>query len=89
MPAKIGTVECVRVSETAAFTRIQGIDGVDETFILWFNPGVSIPPTLTSFTRIVHSMWLSMLREARASGLPVRISHPTGSGVVSSVQLGT
>jgi hypothetical protein len=88
MPVKTGTVECVRVSESAAFTRIQGTDGVDETFILWYAPGTQIPRTLTSFTRIVHSMWLSMLREAQANSLTVQVFHPTNSAEVTALQLG-
>lgn len=89
MPVITGTVECVQVAEGWAFTRIQGSDGVDETFILWFNPGSGIPQALTSFTRILHSMWLSILREAQTNNLTVRIGHPTNSAEVISVQLGT
>jgi hypothetical protein len=86
MPTITGTVKCLRVNETFGFTTIQESPGETETFILWF--GTTIPSSLTSFTRIAHSMWVSMLREAHANGLTVQISHPTNSAVVSDVQLG-
>jgi hypothetical protein len=86
MPTVTGAVKCLRVNETYGFTTIEASPGVTETFILWF--GTSIPPDLTSFTRIAHSMWVSMLREAHANGLTVLISHPANSAAVSEVQLG-
>lgn len=86
MPTMTGTVKCLRLNEGAGFTTIEESPGVTETFILWF--GTTIPPDLTSFTRIVHSMWVSLLREAHANGLTVRISHPTNSAAVTDVQLG-
>ena len=81
----IGTVRCVSVSEGSAFTTIQNAAGVRETFILWF-PG--IPLSLTSFTRILHSMWLSLLREANSTGREVRIVHRDNGAEVFTVQLG-
>ena len=88
MPLKKGTVSCLQVAEFSAFTTIQDAGGVKETFILWFNPGAQIPGELNAFTRVLHSMWVSLLREARAGGLPVTISHPTGSAEIIGVQLG-
>lgn len=88
MPLKTGTVTCLHIGETSAFTTIQDAGGVKETFILWFNPGVQIPADLNAFTRVLHSMWVSLLREARAAGLPVTVSHPTNSAEITSVQLG-
>ena len=86
MPTITGTVKCLLVSEVYGFTTIEEAPGDTETFILWF--GTTIPPNLTSFTRIAHSMWVSMLRDAHANGLTVRLSHPSGSAVASDVQLG-
>jgi hypothetical protein len=86
MPTIVGTVKCFRVSEDFGFTTIEEAPGVTETFILWF--GTTIPPNLTSFTRIAHSMWVSMLRDAHANGLTVRLSHASGSAIVGDLQLG-
>ena len=90
MPEFRGTVRCVRVSEGSGFTTLENASGGTETFILWFAPGggSGIPPDLTAFTRVAHSMWLSILREALASNLAVTIVHPSSSSVVNAVQLG-
>lgn len=87
MPTFNGNVTCVNVADGSAFTTIQDSTGTRETFILYF--GTTIPPNVTSFTRILHSMWLSMLRDAMTNGLTVKVGHPTGSAAISSVQLGT
>ena len=90
MPQMTGTVNCLRVADDSGFTQIRDAAGNTETFILWFLPGTSggIPRTLNSFTRVLHSMWVSLLREAHAGGLTVRITHPTNSSEVLNVQLG-
>ena len=87
MALTTGTVKCISVSELAGFTRIEDSNGVNEDFILWFAGG--IPASLNSFTRILHSMWLSMLREAQGSQEPVTISHPDNSAEVTNVRLGS
>ena len=90
MPEMIGTVECVRVSADTGFMTIKEAGtGDTETFVLWFLPGASggIPSSLTSFTRIMHSMWLSLLREARDKNLTVTVVHPTNSAEVLALQL--
>ena len=85
-----GTVRCVNISEFAGFTSLEDGFGNTETFILWFNPGggSGIPPQLNAFTRVAHSMWVSLLREAHSQNLVVRINHPTASAAVAGVQLG-
>jgi hypothetical protein len=88
VPEMSGTVRCVRVSDFSAFTTIEDTTGDRETFILWFNPGAQIPSQLTSFTRVLHSMWLSMLREAQTNNLIVTIVHPTNSAEVTAIQVG-
>jgi hypothetical protein len=92
MPQITGTVRCISVSDDAGFTTIDDpTAGTSETFILWFVPGTGggIPSDLTSFTRILHSMWLSFLREAHANNLTITLIHPEGSAEVSSIRLGT
>jgi len=85
-----GTVRCLHVSEFASFTTLDDGAGATETFILWFQPGggSGIPPQLDAFTRVLHSMWISLLREARSSGDSVTIDRPTNSTEVVAVQLG-
>ncbi|GJL57045.1 MAG: hypothetical protein NPIRA02_41770 [Nitrospirales bacterium] len=85
-----GTVDCFRVSEGLGGVTIRDASGMTETLLLWFNPGggSGIPPQLTAFTRVLHSMWISQLRDAHANGLTVTIIHPEDSAEVTSVQLG-
>lgn len=85
MPLFTGTVTCLSVSEGAGFTTIQDADGSRETFILWFS--TTIPGTLTAFTRVLHSMWLALLRDAAANGWSVTISHPEDSAEVTNVRV--
>jgi hypothetical protein len=87
-----GSVRCISVSDIAAFTTIRdAATATDETLILWFAPGSGggTPPDLTSFTRILHSMWISLLRDAHANNLTVTVVHPNNSAAISSVRLGT
>lgn len=90
MPDITGTVTCLQIGDDYAFTTIEGC-GSRETFILWFFPGTGggIPSDLNAFTRVMHSMWVSILRQARAGNLTVRVVSPNGSAAVSLVQLGT
>lgn len=90
MADKTGTVKCLQIADDFAFTTIEG-GGSSETFILWFSPGTGggIPADINAFTRVMHSMWVSLLREARAGNLTVRVVSPSGSAAASLVQLGT
>ncbi|MEE8155233.1 MAG: hypothetical protein V3T53_09810 [Phycisphaerales bacterium] len=90
MPTTTGTVECVRIAENATFTTIRKAGGGTETFILWWFPGggSGIPAELNSFTRVLHSMWVSLLREAHSNSSTVAINHPSNSAEIISVQLG-
>ena len=88
MASSTGTVRCVQVGDASGWTQIEDANGTTELFILWFNPGAQIPPTLTSFTRVLHSMWLSILREAHGTNAVVTINHPDNSAEVTYVRLG-
>lgn len=90
MADKTGTVKCLQVADDFAFTTIEG-GTASVTFILWFFPGTGggSPADINAFTRVMHSMWISLLREARAGNLTVRVVSPSGSAAVSLVQLGT
>lgn len=85
-----GAVRCLLVTELSAFTTLDDGAGASQTFILWFNPGggSGIPPQIDAFTRVLHSMWISLLREARSSGDSITIDHPTNGAEVIAVQLG-
>jgi len=85
-----GRVHCVRVGDDYGFTTIVNpITRLSETFTLWYSPGgVGVPSELTAYTRIMHSMWISLLRDARANNLPVTIVHNSGSAIVTAVHLG-
>ena len=82
MPTTTGTVRCMRVGDDFGFVSVNKTAGGIETLILWFNPS----PT-TSLTRILQSMWVSMLREAKAGNIPISVQHDSGA-IVSNVQLG-
>jgi hypothetical protein len=88
MPELKGTVRCVRVGDDFGFTTVieQGTN-VDELFILWWG-GVTTPADPPVHVRIVQSDWVSLLRQAMASGISVDITHDTNSALVLNVQLG-
>lgn len=86
MPEMTGTVTCFQLAEIAAFTTIKDAACNEETFILWF--GSTIPQDLNAFSRVVHSMWVSVLREAHANGLTVTVVHPNNSAEIIALQLG-
>ncbi|GGK76409.1 hypothetical protein [Mangrovihabitans endophyticus] len=78
-----GTVECVQIADDSGFTRIRDTTtGTAETLILWF-----APVTVTEFTRVMQSMWVSLLREAMGNGLRVTAFHPDDSAFVGSLAL--
>lgn len=84
-----GTVSCFEISDDTAFTTIEDSAGNKETLILWFSPGTSIPRNLTSYTRIMHSMWISVLRTAFTNNLVVTLDTPSStSAVVIKVRMG-
>lgn len=83
MATMTGTVSCVRVIDDAGFTQLVDAAGEEEVFILWL-----APPEISAFERIMHSTWVSLLREAMASGLPVTVVHPEGNARITALQLG-
>ena len=77
-----GKVNCLQVGDDFCFVGIVDANGVNEAFILWYSP--SEP---SAFTRVMHSMWLAMLREAMAAGTVVNLTHDTGGAIVIVVQV--
>jgi hypothetical protein len=49
---------------------------------------VTTPADPPVHVRIVQSDWVSLLRQAMASGISVDITHQTNSALVLNVQLG-
>lgn len=83
MALMTGSVTCVQVFDDAGFTQLVDVEGERETFILWF-----APPEISAFERIMHTTWVSLLREALVSGLPVTVAHPDGNARITSLRLG-
>jgi hypothetical protein len=83
MAQTIGRVECIQVADDFSFVGIRE-DGTNdfEAFIVWFAP--ELP---TAFMRLLHSMWLSMLREAFTTGARVRIVHDADSAFIRNLEL--
>lgn len=82
MAITTGRVDCIQVLEDSCFFQILE-DGTGETeaFIMWF--GTS---DLSASTRITHSMWLSIVREALATGRQIVIAHPDDGAQVTSIR---
>jgi hypothetical protein len=95
LPETYGLVQCLKVGDGFGFTTLvapQGFVGLTfvnehEHFILWWN-GVSTPSQPDTSTRMKHDQWVSLLREAMANDISVRLSHPKDSAIVTSVQIG-
>lgn len=56
-------------------------DGVVEGFLLWSRRPADVAD------RIVHSMWVSLCRDAIVAGKRVTITHGDSSSTVDAVQL--
>ncbi len=82
MATTAGTVDCIRVGDDFSFVGIKDATGVFEGFIVWFGP-----QDPSAFTRIMHSMWLLMLKEAFISRDTVIVAHDTNSAYIRSVEL--
>jgi|1186.fasta_scaffold517643_2 hypothetical protein len=79
-----GVVRCVFTADDSGFTTItDNQTATNETLVLWF-----APREITEFTRVLHSMWISQLREAMAGGIQVTLAHGDNDATVTSVQLG-
>ena len=71
MPIVNGTVTCLQVEDDIGFAGIaeSAPSNTTEFFVLWFNPGDP-----SAFTRIMQSMWLSMLKDSLLTGKSVEMS---------------
>jgi len=83
MASITGSVVCLQLGDDWGFTTVKDVTtGTNETFVLWFGP-----KQITEFTRVLQSMWVSLLRQAMADSLQVTIGAVDGSAQVASVQL--
>jgi hypothetical protein len=72
-----------KIGDDFGFMRIiEDGTGDFEAFIIWFAP--SEP---SAFTRVLRSMWLSMLREALTTSEQVQISHADDSAFINSLRV--
>ena len=80
-----GTVNCIQVGESFCFFQIrESSTGRNVAFVLFSFDDDDLSPS----ARIRQSMQVSLLREARASNIPIHISHDSASGKPNFVQLG-
>jgi len=70
-----GAVECIRLADDIGFVRIRETSGETETLLIWFSP--SDP---SAFTRVLHSMWVSMLRDSITNNKTVTAITSSSSG---------
>lgn len=82
MATTTGKVRCIQILDDLGGTTIQINATTTEALLLW------IAGEHPVHLRVIHSNWVSLLRQAMASDLQVSIVHPDGSALASSVQLG-
>ena len=79
MASITGIVDCINTGDDFGFVRIiESGTNVPETLIIWFAP--SEP---SAFTRVLHSMWLSMLRDSLDNGRVVSVVTSNGATITS------
>ncbi len=82
MPTITGPVKRLQVTPTLGKVIIRDEDeNKDEGFLFWNRA----PTTISD--RIIHSMWVSLAREAIAQDKKVTIGHVVDSALVSSFTL--
>ncbi len=71
MPVVNGTVTCLQVEDDIGFAGVaeSTLPNRTEYFVLWSNPGDP-----SAFTRIMQSMWLSMLKDSLLTGKSVEMN---------------
>ena len=82
MPVFTGEPDKVFVNEIiAVVTLTQVATDTTEHFLLWSEIGKTYTPS----ERLLHGMWLSLVRDALADGRNVRVAHPDGSALITSL----
>ena len=83
MATTTGTVTCIQIGDDFGFFTVKNsTTAATETLIIWF--GSSDP---SAFTRILQSMWVSLLRDAINTGSQVIAVHPNGGAIITSLEL--
>ncbi len=83
MASITGIVDCINVADDQGFVSI--IDNetdMVETFIIW-----SSPRDPSAFTRVMHSMWISFLRDSLDSGRNVTVTTLSTGALITGVTL--
>jgi len=83
MATVTGVVDCIRVLNDECFIKIiENETDEIETFIAWVS---QTDPS--AFTRIMHSMWLSLLRDSLDSGRSVTVVTASHGAIITQVEL--
>ena len=83
MATVTGVVQCINVADDQGFVQVrENVTLESETFILW-----NSPTDPSAFTRVMHSMWISMLRDSIESGRSVTITTLSGGALVNGITL--
>lgn len=70
MPTVIGKVNCLQVQDDLGFMGIlENTTNTVEYFVIWNNPGDP-----SAFTRVLQTMWLSLLKESLQAGNQVELN---------------
>ena len=84
MPLTTGRVNCVSVDDSLDYFFFQVIEdetGQTEIFVIWFGTD-----DLSAPTQIRNRMWMSMVREALATGRQLAISHTDSDSAVQGIR---
>jgi hypothetical protein len=83
MATVTGVVDCIRVLNDECFVKIiENETDEIEYFIVWVSP-----TDPSAFTRVMHSMWLSLLRDSLDSGRSVTVVTTTHGATITQVEL--
>jgi hypothetical protein len=83
MATVTGVVDCIRVLNDECLIKvIENETDEIETFIVWVSP-----TDPSAFTRIMHSMWLSLLRDSLDSGRSVTVVTARHGALITQVEL--
>lgn len=86
MPYTTGKVKCVDVSASLGW--FAGVVPTQSANIEYFS--IAQPnDILSTVDRIMHNNWVSLLRQAIANNIDVRVEHNAFSGQILGVQLGS
>ena len=78
-----GIVDCIRIADDVCFVKvIEDGTGDSEYFIVWVSPADP-----SAFTRVMHSMWLSLLRDSLDSNRNVTVITAGDGATIVDIEL--